>query len=195
MVKKLIWILLAIFLLNVGFGFMAAGIYNNRIETLESHMVTMKAMMVRSQDIRAQYYHEQIALNKYLQLHTYLECKRLNVDYEVVLSMMYVESRFDTDAINTSNSNGSTDHGLMQINDVNLDQFYDMGFDNIMNPYQNISFGIYLLSERMKTFNKVEYAVASYNLGVSGFYSLMDKGQDYTQYSLAVMKYKKEALN
>ena len=190
MVKKIVWALVIVFLLNVGFGYMSASIYNHKVNKLESEVIMLKEMMIKAPDIQAQYYVPGIRLNKHLQLHTYLVCKKYNLDYKTALSMMYVESRFDVNAKNTSNSNGTTDYGVMQINTVNLERFYNMAFEDIMNPYENISFGLLLLKERQEHFNNESYAVASYNMGINGFSNLMAKGQDYTQYSLAVMDYK-----
>ena len=150
----------------------------------------MKEMMVKSPDIRAQYYHPEIALNKHLQLHTYLVCDRYGVDYELVLGVMFAESSFRQKVTN-KNLNGSIDYGLMQINDINLEKFKDMGYTDIMNPYQNIEFGVYLLSQRQNNFKDEHAIISSYKYGVNGYKKLVNKGYKTTDYSIKVLSYRR----
>lgn len=185
-VKKIIYILLFIFCIGLVAGYVSHSIYQRQINDLKQEVIALKQMNKEIDEIKAQYYYPNIGLSKDLQFHTYVACKRYGVDYKLALSVMYAESSFQVNAKN-SNDNKTTDYGLMQINTVNLEKFYQMGYKDIMNPYANIEYGVYILSQREKVFDDIHHVVSSYRWGIQGFKNLK---VDKTKYSNKIVNYK-----
>lgn len=101
-------------------------------------------------------------------------CDENEISYELVLAVMYLESRFDVEAVNYANSNGTRDYGLMQINSRYKDVHAEnAGIDNfnVFDPYENIKVGInVLVTERnywreygMCEMEVFKYFLSSYN--------------------------------
>lgn len=109
-----------------------------------------------------------------LQEFTYWSCVRSGVDYDLMLKLMYHESGFQIDAIGY-NTNGTTDHGLCQINAINHGWLLrDYGLDvNI--PKQNIQAGILILSMWQDEYPDELQALACYAAGETG----MLRGEGY----------------
>lgn len=91
-------------------------------------------------------YSEDIPMSMELQKYTYNQCVKKGLEYELVLALMWRESRFKVDAVGY-NSNGTQDSGIMQINDVNKGWLKTkLGIDDLMDPLQNIDAGTTMLS-------------------------------------------------
>jgi len=121
-------------------------------------------------------YLEDIPMSRELQEYTYGRCEELGLEYELVLAIMWRESRFQTDAVGY-NSNGTKDNGIMQINDVNreyLEKTY--GITNLMDPYQNIQAGTAMLAEYMKQYGDEKAVLMAYHLGEAGMQRKMAEG-------------------
>lgn len=87
---------------------------------------------------------------------------RLNVPVNLALALSFVESSFNVDAVNESNSNGTIDRGLFQLNsatfrNVNID-FFDM--------HENIEAGLNYLITKYERYGSWESAVVMYNAGI-----------------------------
>lgn len=176
--KKIAVILLVIFLANVAFGYTTMVIHEREMKKLKAETIVMKEMLMEVEEVRAQYYHPELELSKRLQFHTYIVCKRYKIDYELVLAVMMTESGFDIRAVN---DNGDTvDRGLMQINSVNMDRFYELGYTDIFDPYQNIEYGIRILADRKNHFDDIHAIVGSYNMGVRGYREYDSKKTNYS---------------
>lgn len=106
-----------------------------------------------------------IDLDEDLQLYAYYSALHAGIDPAIVFDIMYHESRFQVDAVG-HNCNGTRDHGLMQINDVNVDWLAHEGID-VHNPYGNIAGGIRILSMHMEKY-PLDKAVAAYAAGPTG---------------------------
>ncbi|MFW6029058.1 MAG: transglycosylase SLT domain-containing protein [Halanaerobiales bacterium] len=154
----------------------------------KEEIIIMKSLIQDVNEVRDEYYYEDIDLSKDLQYHTYLTAKRHGVEYEDVLAIMYVESRFKTDAINKGNDNGTSDYGLMQINDIHLSS-RDLTTEDIMCPYKNIEVGIEILANKMDRVGSGERLYLAYNMGVRG-----SRNVSHTRYSQEVLKVKNDLL-
>ena len=86
----------------------------------------------------------------------------------------YHESHFDDDIISSTG-----DYGLMQINKSNHGWIKkDLGLDNMLDPYQNIEAGVYILSKALEQSDgNYEAALVIYNTGhAAGSSSTYSKG-------------------
>lgn len=120
-------------------------------------------------------YSPDIPLSLELQQYTFDTAKAYGVDYTLVLAMMWRESNFNPNAIGT-NSNGTRDNGLMQINDVNrgwLQQ--DLGITNLLDPTQNILAGIHMLGT-MTAKHGSHNALLAYQYGEYGMQVKLSQG-------------------
>lgn len=116
-----------------------------------------------------------------------------DVPIELILAVMELESGFRQDIICT-NTNGTKDYGLMQINTVNHKWLKNtLNLDNMLDPYQNVMAGIYILSNNLeKTGGEIEKALMMYNKGENGAKSYWDRGIYSIAYSQIIMNnYKK----
>ena len=119
-----------------------------------------------------------IPLSEELQQYIWELANKNEISYELVLAVMYLESRFDIGAVNRNN-NGTKDKGIMQINSAYKEYHAkNAGIEdfNIFDPYDNIKVGInVLVTERdyWRSFDMCEmdvfkYTMGSYNMGRLG---------------------------
>lgn len=94
--------------------------------------------------------------------------KRYNIDPVLIFSIAAHESTFNVKAANFANNNGTSDHGLMQINSVwlpVLKKQYGASLSDLYDPCYNIHVGSWILRQ---AFNKWGYSwrsVGAYNVG------------------------------
>jgi soluble lytic murein transglycosylase-like protein len=134
------------------------------------------------------YYIEEIPLAKSIQKHLYDTCKEYGVDYIEALAVMTVENaKYDPD-LKYKNKNGSVDYGLFQINNTNRQWLREeLGITNLLDPYQNIKAGVFIISELGSRFNGHKKYIA-YNMGESGMKKYISRGANTTRYSRKVME-------
>lgn len=121
------------------------------------------------------YYIPEIPLDKELQKYTYDLCLEKNIDYELVLAVMWRESRFEFDATGY-NANGTQDSGIMQINDINKEWIAkELDITDLYDPYQNILAGITMLADFINTYGEHD-GLMSYGAGAVGMTRLKNKG-------------------
>ena len=137
------------------------------------------------------YYIKEIPLSKELQKYTYDLCEENDVDYETVLSIMYEESRFETNKINYNN-NGTRDYGLMQINSCHKSEFKEQGVTNILDPYQNIKFAVNMLADINKKYKNTRDRLMCYGLGETGMKRAKRRGVITTKAAKIVLDKKTE---
>lgn len=112
-------------------------------------------------------YCEAIPLSYALQKYTYEACGRNGVDYDLVLALMWRESRFQVNAVHV-NTNGTRDNGIMQINDVNRGWLLEQhGIVDLMDPKQNIEAGTIMLGGLVEKYD-VHRALMAYQYGEQG---------------------------
>ena len=98
-----------------------------------------------------------IALPVECQQYAYNLCARYGVDYEMFLALMYVESRFNASA-------GTTYIGLCQVWIAHLPNLSSaLGISDLYDPYDNMTAGIYLLSNRLSAYSDPVTALNAYN--------------------------------
>ncbi len=137
------------------------------------------------------YYIPDIPLSEDLQRFTYEMCEEFEIDYSLVLAIMYHESKFDPYAISYC-SNGTYDSGIMQINSCNLEQLEDQfGITDLQNPYENIKAGVSIISGHVKRFGENDGLMA-YNMGIGGYKNAVNSGIYSTSYSREILQKKME---
>lgn len=149
-----------------------------------------------------------ISLSKEYQDLIYRLCEQNHLSYELVLAVMYQESKFDVDKTNT-NTDHSVDRGLFQINSKHLKDYEEYaklygGLPNNMklnvsNPEHNIRAGIggltyfmtYYKEKGMSDDGLIYATLGGYNQGAGGFNKYVNRNNYIeTQYAKKVLYYK-----
>ncbi len=118
---------------------------------------------------------------------TYAVAQAYGISYELLIAIMYNESRFNVNATNV-NTNGTTDRGLMQINEVcfsTLNQAIGLpSLDSLYDPGWNITSGAYLIYYYMVRYNYSELdALLCYQCGYSGAQKYFTSGERPVTYT------------
>lgn len=93
-------------------------------------------------------------------------CDEYGVDPELIVSMIFHESNYDSAVIGENDSGYS--YGLMQIMPRwNYDRMERLGCLDLLNPYQNVRVGVDLLAEYIQKGYGIEWALMAYNGGPS----------------------------
>lgn len=135
-----------------------------------------------------------ILLDTDLQNYIYNVSKEFNVPYELSLAVCYIESKFNPDVNNAgTNTDGTTDYGIMGLNDLYLESNCNLYNNGIIidpyNAYDNIYIGIQILANNLEYFDgNVLDAANAYNLGISGWEQMKYSGQDW-YYGNTVLQY------
>ena len=132
-----------------------------------------------------------IALSENLQQFTYEQCYERGIAeyYELMLAVMWHESDFDYDAISPTN-----DYGIMQINICNHSSLRNiLGITDFLDVKQNITAGVYMLSDLLHKYGSESKALMAYNIGESGAKTLWSKGIYTSAYATGVLT-KKELI-
>lgn len=143
-----------------------------------------------------------IPLSTELQQYTFNLCNQYNLSYELVLAIMWQESKMETDAIN-KNRNGTKDGGLMQLNSAyhkSRAKMYDIKDFNVLNPQHNILMAVRLIKDLESSFiNKGYYddnlifaVLGSYNMGEDGYVSYIKCRHKQPSYVYQVLAYKEQ---
>jgi hypothetical protein len=126
-----------------------------------------------------------------LQRYTYTKSQEIGFDYTLALAIMWSESNFRVGAVG-HNSNGTSDSGIMQINDVNREWLYrDLGINDLFNPYQNIDAGMEIL-RRLNEKHGQHNAVIAYQMGESGMLRLLESGRTTSSYTERLYRKQRE---
>ncbi len=124
-----------------------------------------------------------ITLDPEVQEFVFYMCYTYEIDYYVVMGLIKSESGYNPDAVS---KNG--DYGLMQINKVNFEWLsQNLGITDLLDPYQNIRAGIFMLSDLYAKYKTTERVLMAYNLGESGANSLWRGGVHTTKYVAKVL--------
>lgn len=120
-------------------------------------------------------YMENLKLPYELQEYTWEISEEYNIRYTLLLALMYRESGFNVNAVN-HNTDGTTDSGLMQLNDTTRPFLQKHNITDYMNPYQNILGGAILLRHHLDNNNQNEQcALMAYQYGQTGAQSLFKR--------------------
>lgn len=127
-----------------------------------------------------------IPLSNELQEYIHQLCEEYNLAYSFIIALIDTESNFNSDVVSATD-----DYGLMQINACN----HKEGFD-YLDPYDNVTMGIEMLSDLAEKYDDVESVLMAYNFGEAGAKKLWKQGVYSTNYTKKVldkkMKYEKE---
>jgi soluble lytic murein transglycosylase-like protein len=81
----------------------------------------------------------------------------------LALAVAQTESNFNPNAVSPTNSNGTTDYGVFQINSSNL---ASLGLSNPTDPVSNINAGIQMLAQLSQQYNgNTQQILWAYNAG------------------------------
>ena len=163
------------------------------VGTMLNTTVSRSSMIVSSNEIVTDSGFKQynVALPLEQQKYAYNLCQQYGVQYELFLATMYKESRFNPNAVGGGNS-----YGLCQIHNSNYTMLANrLGITNFLDPYDNMTAGVYLLSiylsaarARVSDYSSVEaYALNAYNMGEGVYYNTcFSQGILHREYSNSV---------
>ena len=125
-----------------------------------------------------------IPLEEKLQEYTFYLCDAFDLDYSLGLGVMKTESNFRTNVVSNTG-----DHGIMQINEINLPELKKkLDITNLNDPYQSIYAGFYLLRQKFDKYKNTNQALMAYNMGDHGASVLFKRGIYETEYTKKVLK-------
>lgn len=114
-------------------------------------------------------------------------CIKYGVSERLVYSVMGVETG-GTYNPNLISSTG--DYGLLQINlQSQRSLMQKLGVSDLLNPFQNVKIGIYLLGSLTKQYHNTSEVLLSYHLGPNGMLHAIRNGIWSTDYTLKAFHY------
>lgn len=132
-----------------------------------------------------------VPLSNDLQDYIFNLCEENGIDPAIVIAMIEKESSFRDYAVG---DNGNS-YGLMQIqprwNKARMDA---LGCNDLLDPYQNVTVGIDLLSELMDKGNSIEWVLMAYNGGQTYANKKIDQGI-ISDYAVFVLERAKNLVN
>lgn len=133
-----------------------------------------------------------IPLSEDLQRHTYDLAQQYGIDYELFLSLLWVETggTFKHDLISPTN-----DYGVAQINKINHGWLRDAGLLNMLDPYQSINAGAIILGGLVEKYGNSHQALMAYNFGEGGMRKVWRNGHRSSGYSRKVFNTKESLFN
>lgn len=109
--------------------------------------------------------------------------QKYEIEYELIVAVIAIESDFKTDCISNTN-----DYGLMQINKSNHKWLKkQFGFTDFTDPYQNIEAGCIILKDCFNNLTDYHAALMGYNMGQTRARNLIKQGKYSSKYSRKVM--------
>lgn len=115
-------------------------------------------------------------------------CEDRNVAFPLVMALIEHESEFDPAARSTTG-----DSGLMQINDINKDSLFDMGYQDLFLLEDNVGAGVYMLSDLFGKYpGDTAFVLMAYNAGEKGAKEQRAAGIYETEYSREILQRAKE---
>lgn len=128
-----------------------------------------------------------VPLNQDYQDYIRKECESANVDIELVLAVMQIESSYNSSEVSQTN-----DYGIMQINECNHSYLIEkLGIVDFLDPYECAKAGIYMLSKLNWCENESQMLMC-YNMGTTGAKRYWNNGIYESNYSRKVLQAKKE---
>lgn len=115
-----------------------------------------------------------VPLSEEIQDHIFEVCETYGMDASVVVAMIDRESKYDISAVGDSGRS----FGLMQIQKRwHVERMADLGCDDLLDPYQNVTVGVDYLAELMAKDRGIEWALMAYNGGPSYANSMRSSGK------------------
>jgi len=129
-------------------------------------------------------YELDVPLENELQSYIYELCTESDLPYTLVIALIERESSYRADVISKTD-----DWGLMQINSINHKTLADeLGITDFLDPEQNCTAGIHMLSQYYRKYGDCHLALMAYNLGEKGAKRCWDKGIYSTSYSESIVE-------
>lgn len=130
-----------------------------------------------------------VPLSEDLQLFIINLCEEKHIEPALVFAVIAKESGYNAAACG---DNGNS-HGLMQIQPRwNRDVMDRLGCADLFDPYQNVTVGIEILSEKLSKYGDVGKALTAYNAGDGGAWNYyFSQGVTASPYAQTVMAYAK----
>lgn len=131
--------------------------------------------------------YDSLPLSAELQEYTYNRCADYDIveHYELVLAVMWNESRFRPEMISDTQ-----DHGIMQINQINHARMREEhGITDFLDAEQNILCGISILAPYLHKYDNLHQALMCYGLGETGAQRAWQRGTYSTTASRNVVRY------
>lgn len=111
------------------------------------------------------------------------EATRQGVPVELALAVAQQESGFNNKAVSKPNSNGSRDHGVMQLND----KYHKL--KNVYDPYENIRYGVGMLKAGLaKNNGDIAKTLSDYNAGANATGKGRQQGDAYARKVMAIAR-------
>ena len=121
-----------------------------------------------------------------VQKYIYVECRKRNVNYWKVIGLIEKESGYDCTKVGKAGDSGYT----QIVPSMNMEKMDELEVTDIMDPYQNTSTCIALLSDLLEKYNgNYEKALTAYNAGMKGAYDdYFSKGITASEYALDIIQ-------
>ena len=112
-------------------------------------------------------------------------CMEYDVDFALTMAVIYRESSFRTNIVSADGG----DYGLMQINKINHNWLSEtLGITDFLDPEQNVTAGLYMLSNLFKKYDNPAQVLMAYNMGESGARRLWKQGIYSTDYAEDILQ-------
>lgn len=122
-----------------------------------------------------------------LQYHIKDVCGEYDVDMELVMAIIKVESQCNADVI----SDDGLAYGLMQIVPIcHKERMQRLEVTDVLNPYQNVEIGIDTLGYLFDTYNDLNYILMCYNMGEGNAQAEWSRGVRETKYTKEILREK-----
>ena len=114
-----------------------------------------------------------------------------DIAFTLVMALIGCESEFDK---NVYSSTG--DSGYMQINDCNIEEMKNRGFEDMFDTADNVGAGVSILRELYDTYgDETERVLMAYNMGAGNASKLWDQGIASSEYSRKIVAREREYSN
>ena len=114
-----------------------------------------------------------------------------DIAFTLVMALIGCESEFDK---NVYSSTG--DSGYMQINDCNIEEMKNRGFEDMFDTADNVGAGVSILRELYDTYgDETERVLMAYNMGADNASKLWDQGIVSSEYSRKIVAREREYSN
>ena len=158
------------------------------VEETAKHPEEVKIIVEKKISLSKTRTYYNVPLDRDLQDHIIDTCEVYGIDPALVISIIKKESEFTPGAVG---DNGNS-LGLMQIQPrYHSGRMYNLGCDNLLDPYQNVIVGVDLLSDIFAEGHSVEWTLMAYNGGYDYAYRNMNNGV-VSSYARTVISYAEE---
>lgn len=160
---------------------------SQREQEVEQTEVTVKPLDIYSTEDAIEVQPEQfydVPLGEELQLHIFEECEKHNIAPAIIIAMIERESDFDASAVGDKGKS----LGLMQIQPRwHQEKMDELGCDDLLDPYQNITVGVAIVSELKDKDSDLYWVLMAYN-GGEAYATRKINAEDYSDYAVAIVE-------